>query len=245
MFILREWMFEMIKKILLFFTLVLLAGVIVGCGNDGNDKNIEDAEGNESAEGNKSTEGTEDAAAIVNDEVITKAELETQIELTKAMLEQQGTDVAEHGDDFLATMQEGVLNDLISERLVIQAAASYEVSEEEIDEQLTLIKAPFETDEEYEEALTANSLTHELLLERIEETLKQDKYFLENLAEVDVTEEELKALFSEYKENSEEELDYEEIKPMLEKTVVAEKQQAEMEKLLEQLREKADIEILI
>lgn len=224
----------MFKRTLLFLALVLLAVAIVGCGSNGeDDTNIEDEK------------NTEDTAAIVNDEVITVTELDILVQNQLTIFEQQGMDMSEQGDDMMDMLQEDVLNSLISQKVVNQAAASYSVTEDEIDEQITLIKADFETEEEYNEALTANDLTHEVLVERIEENLKLDKFFLENIPEVDVTEEELEAMFVKYSEQSEEELNYEEVKPRLEEAVIAEKQEEEKGTLIEELKEQANIEVLI
>lgn len=224
----------MFKKLLLFLALLLLAVAIVGCGSNSEEEtNIEDKK------------NTEDAAAIVNDEVITVTELDIQVQNQLARFEQQGMDMSEEDDDIMDTLQEDILDSLITQKLVNQAAASYSVTEDEIDEQITIIKSDFETEEEYNQALAANDLTHEVLVERIEENLKLEKFFQDNIAEVNVTEEELEAMFVKYSEQSEEELNYEELKPMLEKTVVAEKQEQEKGTLIKELKEQANIEILI
>lgn len=224
----------MFKKLLLFLALLLLTVAIVGCGSNSEEEtNIEDKK------------NTEDAAAIVNDEVITVTELDIQVQNQLARFEQQGMDMSEEDDDIMDTLQEDILDSLITQKLVNQAAASYSVTEDEIDEQITIIKSDFETEEEYNQALVANDLTHEVLVERIEENLKLEKFFDDNIAEVDVTEEELEAMFVKYSEQSEEELNYEELKPMLEKTVVAEKQEQEKGTLIKELKEQANIEILI
>lgn len=195
--------------------------------------------------GCSNTESQEDAAAIVNEEVISVTKVNEKIENTKEMYSQQGIDVAQQGEEFIEMLEEQVLNSLIDETLVVQAAAEYPVTDEQVNEQVESIKAGFETEEQFNEVLEANNLTNETLLVELEKQLKVEQFFIENMNEVTVSEEELQEAFNQISEMSEEEVDFEEVKPQLEQSVVQQKQQEEQQKLIEKLREDATIEILI
>ncbi len=212
----------MFKRTLLMFALGLLTLVIVACGNN-----------------------NDEAAAIVNEEVITVSDVDQQVDNTIAMYAQQGIDVSEQGDEFVEMIKQQTLDGLITEILLVKAAQSYTVSEEEVSEEYNAIKAGFETEEQFNEALKANNLTSETLKERLEQQLKIDQFFLANMSEVAVTEEELQQLFEEYTEMIEEELEFEEVKVALEQEIVQQKQDEEVGKIIQQLKEEAEIEILI
>ncbi|OIJ12791.1 hypothetical protein BKP35_09425 [Anaerobacillus arseniciselenatis] len=214
----------MFKRTLLMVTLGLLALVMVACGgtNDGGE-----------------------TAAIVNEEVITVADVDQQVDNTIAMYAQDGIDVNEQGDEFVEMIKQQTLDGLITEVLLVKAAQDYTVSEEEVTEEYEAIKAGFETEEQFNEVLAANNFTEESLKENLEQQLKIDQFFLANINEVTATEEELQELFEQYSEMVEEELEFEEVKVALEQEVVQQKQDEEMGRIIQELKEQAEIEILI
>ena len=214
----------MFKRTLLMVALGLLALVMVACGgtNDGGE-----------------------TAAIVNEEVITVADVDQQVDNTIAMYAQQGIDVNEQGDEFVEMIKQQTLDGLITEVLLVKAAQGYTVSEEEVTEEYEAIKAGFETEEQFNEVLAANNFTEESLKENLEQQLKIDQFFLANINEVTATEEELQELFEQYSEMVEEELEFEEVKVALEQEVVQQKQDEEMGRIIQELKEQAEIEILI
>ncbi|OIJ18953.1 hypothetical protein BKP45_14595 [Anaerobacillus alkalidiazotrophicus] len=214
----------MIKRTLLLIVLGMLTFVVIGCGN-------------------VTDEG--EAAAVVNEEVITFTDFNLQVENTKQMYEQQGIDIAEQGEEFLAMIKENVLNNMIDEKLLTQASADYVVLEEEVEEQFLSVKSDFESEEQFHEALELNNLTNETFKERIQEQLKIDQFLSETMNEVVVTEEDLEEAYAQVKEMGEEDLDFEEIKPVLEQSVVQQKKEEEFMRVLSQLKDQADIEIFI
>ncbi|OIJ11182.1 hypothetical protein BKP37_16120 [Anaerobacillus alkalilacustris] len=214
----------MIKRTLLLIVLGILTFVVIGCGN-------------------VTDEG--DAAAVVNEEVITFTDFNLQVENTKQMYEQQGIDIAEQGEEFLEMIKDNVLNNMIDEKLLTQASADYVVLEEEVEERFLSVKSDFESEEQFQEALELNNLTNETFKERIQEQLKIDQFLSETMNEVVVTEEDLEEAYAQVKEMGEEDLDFEEIKPVLEQSVIQLKREEEFMRVLSQLKDQADIEIFI
>jgi foldase protein PrsA len=116
---------------------------------------------------------TGDNVAIVNGEKI------TQDELYQEMVKQHG---------------EATLDQMISERLVDQAAtkAGVKVTEEDLNKEIETIRKNFSTEAEFEQALTQYGLTIETLKEDLKTKVKINK-ILEN--EVTVTDEEMQQFF--------------------------------------------------
>lgn len=209
------------KKIILVLFLGLFSLGLVACGDE------------------------ENVAAIVNNEEIEMEEYEKRLESTKQMYEQQGISIAEQGEEFEKLLSEQVINSIIDETLLIQASKDIEVSEEEVEAELELIKANYETDEEYQDILEKNDLTEIEIKELVKEQLKVQSYMAEHTEEIKITEEELNEIFEEYKGMMEEEVDLEEVKPYLQDVLIKQKQQEQQVKLVEELRANADIEVLI
>lgn len=203
-------------------TLVILTIALVACGNNGED--------------------AEDTAAVVNEKIITVGDLNFQVENTIAMY---GIDLTDKDDEYFDMIKQYALDGLITEILLADATEGYTVTDEEVNAEYEGIKAEFETEEQFNDALALNDLTSASLKERIQQQLKIDKFFFDNMSEIVVTEEELEELFEHFSQFEQEKLDYEEVRPLLEESLVQQKQDEEIEKILLQLRENANIEILI
>lgn len=211
----------MMKKMLLLLLLGMMSLSLAACGNEGK------------------------LAAIVNNEEIEMDEYELRLNNMKLMYEQQGISISEQGKEFEDLLSEQVLNSIIEETLLLQASQDIDVSDEAVEEEFQLLKEDFQTEEEFEEVLSVNNLTETELRELIKKQLKLEAYFENNLPDVNVSNEEIEEIFAEYTAIMDEDLDLEEVRPMLEDILVRQKQQEHQQALVEELKANADIEIFI
>ena len=209
------------KKILALLLLGILTLGLVACGNE------------------------EKIAAIVNNEEIDMVEFEVRLNNTKLMYEQQGIAIANQGKEFEEFLAEQVLNSIIEETLLLQASEDIVVSEEKIDEKVQQVSEGYETEEEFQETLNANNLTEVELRELIKKQLKVEMYFEQNLPEVTVTDQEIEEIFAEYTALMEEDVDLEEVRPLLQDYIIRQKQKEQQDALVDELKANAEIEILM
>lgn len=209
--------------------IILVLG-LVGCGS-----------------GQDTAGSTEDVVAIVNDQDITKAEFDASYEQYKLTYAQQGMNIDDMEEDQVKQIEQKVVDQLVNSRLLLQAAEknNIEAAEEEVQQSLEQIKGQFDKEEEFTAALEANKLTLAQLEKQIADELKVNQYISENITEVAVEEEEIKAMYDQYKEQSEEIPSYEEVKAQLEQEIAQQKNQVEVGKLVEKLRNESEIEVLI
>lgn len=144
----------MLKKLLLFSIVAVF--LLAACSTQNTDSTV----GTDVTENDK-------VVAVVNDENIMKSEYEVSFEHAKASYLQQGMDLdgEDVSEDDIQSIKEQVLDQLINQKLLTQEVSKHdiEVSEEEIDMEISQIKAQFTDDEEFNQALEANSLTLEEL----------------------------------------------------------------------------------
>lgn len=209
------------KKILALLLLGILTLGLVACGNE------------------------EKIAAIVNNEEIDMEEFEVRLNNTKLMYEQQGIAIANQGKEFEEFLAEQVLNSIVEETLLLQASEDIVVSEEKIDEKVQQVSEGYETEEEFQETLNANNLTEVELRELIKKQLKVEMYFEQNLPEVTVTDQEIEEIFAEYTALMEEDVDLEEVRPLLQDYIIRQKQKEQQDALVDELKANAEIEILM
>ena len=109
----------------------------------------------------------DDLVATVNDAEISREAYEQAITQTQDRYAQQGQSIAE-GD--LETFRTDILDQLIAEELLFQEAQDQGLSVEdgEVDSQIEQMRAQFEGDEGWQQALEANEVTEEELREQIE-----------------------------------------------------------------------------
>jgi parvulin-like peptidyl-prolyl isomerase len=221
------------SKLLLIVTGMLLVLGLVGCGTTGQ----------ESTDKGEET----DVVAIVNEDSITKEEFTESLEQFKMSYAQQGMNVEDMEEAQLDQMEQQVVDQLVNTKLLLQAAEKNNIkaTDEEIEQSLGQIKGQFENDEDFNNALEANKLTIAQLEKQIAEELKINQYIKDNVQEVTVEEEEVVAMYDQYKEQSEEVPAYEEVKEQLEQQIKQQKNQEEVGKLVQKLREDSKIEVKI
>ncbi|MFO7774089.1 MAG: hypothetical protein R6V59_09225 [Dehalococcoidia bacterium] len=172
-----------------------------------------------------------DVAATVNGEEIMQEDVAEMQELYAA----QGMPISE----------EQALEQLIRQEVLYQAAAEYLPTEEEAEEQLEAQVAMMGmTMEEFHEALEAEGLCYDEQMEDFRRYLAIENYLDEAVEVPEVTEEEAREFYEEYKQQyPEEELPpFEEAEPQIVMQLEQQKQQEAMGPFIEELREKADIE---
>ena len=136
---------------------------------------------------------------------------------------------------------------MINRELLLQDVEKkgYQASPEQIEERLEMIKSQFPDEETFNEALKTNELTLKELNEIIADDLKIEQYIEKEIPTPEVTEEEMKDLYDQYSEQMGEGIpEFEQLKPQIEVQLQQEKQQQALDKILEDLKENSDIEII-
>jgi len=194
----------------------------------------------------ENTTDVSESVATVNGSAISRADFEA---LRADLLTQQGATF----DSLDAATQEElntqVLNTLISQELIAQqvAQADIDVPEENISAQLSAIASQFEDTAAFEQALETEGVTERELRSQINLDLATNAYLEEelNLSALTATEDEVNALYEEVSAGQSEVPPLEEVYDQVEQLVLQQKQQAEINAFIEQLRNEAEIDISI
>lgn len=181
------------------------------------------------------------AVATVNGEELSRSEYDLRYAELSSMYEGQEVD-----EDALS---EQILTQMISERLLLQEASAKGISvpQEEIDAQFQMLDDQFETDEEFDTALQDENLTRDQLRINIHNQMTIEKYIDQVTADKDitVTDEEVVAAFEESVAGMENGPTLEEVRGQVEDQVRNQKITEIMLQVIEELRNKADIQIFI
>lgn len=187
------------------------------------------------------------AVAIVNGATITEAQLNFYLEQYKEFYASLGVDFkSDEGKELLEKLKDGVLNGLIEKEVVFQAARDegYQADPAKVEERLKQVKEQFESEEKLKERLTSLKMTEGDLKEEISQSLVYEDYIRDKIGQVEVTEEELEQAYKEHEEQTGEKVD-EETKQLINEQLVLQKEQEEIMKLIEELKKKSEIEILM
>lgn len=187
------------------------------------------------------------AVAIVNGATITEAQLNFYLEQYKEFYASLGVDFkSDEGKELLEKLKDGVLNGLIEKEVVFQAARDegYQADPAKVEERLKQVKEQFESEEKLKERLTSLKMTEGDLKEEISQSLVYEDYIRDKIGQVEVTEEELEKAYKEHEEQTGEKVD-EETKQLINEQLVLQKEQEEIMKLIEELKKKSEIEILM
>ncbi len=193
-------------------------------------------------------ENIPDAVATVNGEDINKDIYVASLEQHTFALQANGMDLgSEEAASYLEMIKEQIIQQLVNERLIIQAAndEGIEATDEEIEVELAAITAQFESEEQLQEVLDEQGLTMEEVRNDISDFIKRDKYVEQNTELDEITEEELQAAYDELTAmNEESELPaFDEYRSELEAELLSQQEQEQLAQLVEHLRGDSEITI--
>ena len=195
-----------------------------------------------------SSPGSGQIIATVDGTTITRSELQANVDQMKMMYQMQGQEVTPELENQL---RQTVLNELISEVLIYHEAEARGVTvpQEDIEEQYEMILAQFDDEEAFEDALRQADMTRDELREDIARHLTVEM-FLESHAEevleaegIDVSEEDLRAMYDHLEEQGQADGTFEEMRPALRQSLLQQERQQIVARLSQELREDANIEI--
>lgn len=212
---------------------------------NGSDVGVSGTEGQNSQGSENPLSVTADPVATVNGEEISNASFNNQ---QAQLISGQGVDPTTLGVDAQTAIRSQVLDSLISQELLKQAAADADVRapETEVDAQVDAIKGQFQDEALYEQALTEEGLTEAELRAQLSVNLSIRPYLEQalGLASVTATEEEINRVYEEAA--AQQDLaPLEEIRNEVEQLAIQQKQQLLIDQHIAELRGAADVEIFI
>ncbi|GGK15596.1 hypothetical protein GCM10010965_05700 [Caldalkalibacillus thermarum] len=187
------------------------------------------------------------AVAMVNGTQIYKEELDAHLERVKMSYAQFGIDFeSEEGKEMFEQIQEEVLNGLIEQQLLLQAAQSegYKADPEQVEEALADIKAQFSTEEELIETLDTLGLSMDDLKEELANEMVINQYLEDQIGEIELSEEEQQEAYLAYEEEIGEKLD-DETKQLINEQLKWQKRSERRQEFVDQLKQESEIEILL
>lgn len=236
------------KKTMLLVITLLLAGILAACNND-------EADTTEPAEENAETEqDAQESVEITEEEIVDNDAVVVSINGTevtgdkynniykqlKTMLHMYGQDVSD-----LEMIKEETIAILTEQELIRQDAleSGIEVTEEEAQQEIDKM-----VEQNGEEALNAMLEQYELSEDEFRKQMQDDLItirYIESEFEVEVTDEEIKEQYNLLKEENEEIGELEEYEDFIRQNLSEQKQSAQLETRISELKEDAEIETFI
>lgn len=188
-----------------------------------------------------------DVVAKVGGQEITKQELQ---QAEAQILAGQQMDPSSLDAQTMEQIRVQALDGIISNNLLKQIAseADINVEAEAIDAQINNIKAQFTEEGQFESMLQQQNLTQEQLRELVSKDLEVQKYLEQTLGLLDIStsEEEISQFYQEQSSASEQELPpLEEVSEQIKTMLIQQKQQQVIMSHLQELKNNAEIEVLI
>jgi len=184
--------------------------------------------------------------AVVNSEDVSREDYEA---VERNVVAGQGIDMAVLDEETRTALRRQILDSVISQRLVRQAAvgAGATADPAAIETEFAAIRAQFESDEAFTTALAAEAMTEDDLRGQIADNLMTQAYLESELklSTFTATNEEIQAMYTEVAAGGAEVPPLEEVRDQVEALVLQQKQQEEVAALVERLRAEAEIEVLI
>jgi len=215
------------KRFFILVTALLLTFAVAACSSEEEDKVI----------------------ATVNGEEIMESRWMEDVNQQLDMYVQQGLDLeSEQGQMFVEQIEQQALETLIRRTVIEQAAleSGITVPEERIEQEIDRVRDQFDSHEVFEQALEDYGYTLQSYTEILSEELLLQLYLEESIGEVEATEEEIQAMYDDYKEQleeAEEEVpDFEELAEDIEAQIIENKEKEKIQDHIELLLDEADIE---
>jgi hypothetical protein len=183
--------------------------------------------------------------ATVNGAKITETELNENIDMMTKSAEIQGIDVSDPA--IVAEIRSQALTNLVNNELLMGAARSAGVSTNE-----AAVKTAYDSlvtevggEEELKSRMESVGLTSETLMGNISDRLLVDQYIEAetDIKDITITDEEIEAYLASVSTEGVTVPPLEEIRPQIEASLIAEKQQQIVDALIEKLRTEATIEM--
>lgn len=215
--------------------LVLILGGVAFLSN--NEKGDADLGFNQSENDN--------SVAVVNGETISRADFETA---KTSMAMQQGIDFESLDVEAQQEMESQVLESLISQVLLRQAADAEgeTVPEEDVQAQMEVVKSQFESEEVFQQTLETEGFTEEELESQIRSELVTNAYLQQQIDfdSIEVTEAEVEETYAQVTAGQEAP-ELSELYEQIEQIVAQEKSQGLVSELIAELRAGAEVESLL
>ena len=249
--------------------LAMLAGMIsiglAACGDNGENSKEAETENTNQEQTEQTAEleemqkklekqhvEAEKTVAVVNDEDIKGEAYNTLLTQTQLQYQQMGQDPT--SEELASQLKESTIDSLIGQTLLLQEAdkKGYEATDEEIQKEIDTLKANYEDEAQFEEILKTNGLTMDQLKTEVANNIKYTAFVEKELTIEEVKDEDVKAYYDQYAEQSsgseepESQVpEYEEVKDQIKQELERQKTQEVLAAKVQELKENASIEIKI
>ncbi|HZH60618.1 MAG TPA: SurA N-terminal domain-containing protein [Metabacillus sp.] len=252
----------MLKKYLLAFFVGVLSLSLAACNND-KEKAEELATEEESTNAEPAKEEAVDqeemqkkldaqkvednlVVAIVNGKEIKGTEYNEALSISQMQFTSMGQDPTT--EELAKQLKDYTLESLVGQTLIMQEIEKkgYEAKEEDINEQLDILKAQYESDEAFDEALKTTDLTLDDLKDQLADTVRYDQYIKNDLKVEEVSDKEVKEYYDSMASSAEESTEtpkFDDVKDTLKVNLERQKTQEKLAAKVEELRESAEIEL--
>ncbi|MEX0934884.1 MAG: SurA N-terminal domain-containing protein [Candidatus Paceibacterota bacterium] len=189
------------------------------------------------------------AVALVNGEEISGAEFDARLTQTEALLAQQGQSAQLEDPTVRAQLEEQVLNQLVSETLLLQGAeaAGMSASPEEIDQRIASLVQQVGGQEVFESQLEQQGVSEAEIRADLESQIAIQKYLEANVdtSDIQITDQEVSAFYEQISAQQEGLPPLEQIEGQIRAQLTQQQQGQLINVFTEELRQDAEIEILI
>lgn len=189
---------------------------------------------------------TDDVVVTVNGEEINGTVYNSVARQLESSLATQGKKATD--PEIAEQIKEQAITVIVGNKLIIQDAMEkgHSADEELLEQRLEELKNQFENEEQMNIALQRTGFTLDDMEQQLREQIIYESYLEKDIEGAEVTEEELKESYQGYVDSTEGETpEYEEMKPMIRKSLEGQNKQQAVYKRIEELREAAEIEIKI